>query len=208
MQKEIILPLAQIFSTLLVGGVVAFYLNRRTNRDKIKGLLIDSYMEYLTIFKNFKIYQKNSLTEKVYRYLLTENFYLSYSDIEEKLESKIKDIQAKYDADWFDKYANLLNSTYKFTFLLGVKKTAKLLKPLEENPEVKGFLSDELYRNKFVGIIAKQIMSDSSVKASLIRTANEHINRIDILIKIYIEKAIFKELENYNSELAALIVQY
>lgn len=205
--KDIILPIAQIVSTLLVGGGLAFYLNRRSNRDKIKGLLIDSYMDYLVIYKNFYLAELNSFSISVYKKLLAERKSSLNISIEMEIEKIIKQKKAEYDKKWIDENASISLSTYKFAFLLGSKKYLEKLQELETNwlKHIESFDS----RQELIKIITKSIIDDDSIKAlSISANTTDFMIKTETTIEQILNNKLFNDFRTYNDALAIEILKY
>lgn len=122
MTKDIIIPFLGILSTVIIGVFITLALKNREEKSKIKQLLIDHYMSFLSV------YSKNLQEESINLKLEIFNDIIINSDLYFKGNANhqhpFKLIKEKYDL-LKNKESNDGNHwsfyTFRFTFLLGKK---------------------------------------------------------------------------------------
>lgn len=164
--KEIIYPIVDLIIKITIGIIIAIYLHRRTNRDKIKELLINTYMEYLNKLESFSYLQINNYMINFYKKLKDwANKYLSdkkvLSQFIKELDNILQKEQSKYSDDYFQEKANFTPYTYKFCFLIGKKYYFKKILPSEK--EMSKFLLDNNRSNQ----IAEEVIKNEVIQKYL-----------------------------------------
>lgn len=101
--KDIVIPSLSIAATVTIGIVIAIALKKREEKSKIKQLLIDNYMDYLTARTKNVMYETEAMIYEVLNeilikrseYLTNSNWYFSF-DIIQKTAAESKQKAKEY----------------------------------------------------------------------------------------------------------------
>lgn len=210
--KEIIYPILDLIIKITIGIIIAIYLHRRTNRDKIKELLINTYMEYLNKLESFSYLQINNYMINFYKKLKNwANKYLSdkkvLSQFIKELDNILQKEQSKYSDDYFQEKANFTPYTYKFCFLIGKKYYFKKILPSEK--EMSKFLLDNNRSNQ----IAEEVIKNEVIQKYLSQIDQANMDEILLNIKNEVTKQISQKhvednkrfMNSYSVKLAEAI---
>lgn len=134
---DIIFPAANLFVIIFIGGYLAFLLNRKSNKDKIKEILIDTFMEFTQKSKNYIIVDSANLLCRIYIVLRDT---VRYSDnnlspealFKKRFQDLIDDLTKEYKIEVFDDSTYFKFYFHKFCFLLGEKRYNKKIRPVQE----------------------------------------------------------------------------
>ncbi len=212
--KDIIIPLLGVISTLVIGIIIALIIKNKERKAKVKDILIDHYMDYLTVRTSAVEYEINSTIKEILLEIKLEsdayfkgnaNWHLPIQIIKERLEElgeRLKNFES-INTNWSI-------YTYRFAFLLGKNSYFKDALPLENN------ITEELISSsKLVSIkndILEKIKKDSELMNELNSSDSDKINRA--LNKIYgivtadYNQYQFSLFNPYNTKLAELINEY
>ena len=187
--KDILIPGLTLLSTILLGTIIAFILKNREENHKRKSLLIDTYMNYLdarikhseshlihlfiNILNDFLIDQS--------KFIITDaNWHLKIPVIKERLLKEENNLYLSED--------NWSFYTYKFCFLLGLKKYRKHLQMLED--DIAENLLDTVKNKIYYDNLVKLIFEDKIITEGLC-SSNQNI------VKISLDNIKLKIAENY-----------
>lgn len=208
--KDIIIPFLSIAATITIGIIIAIALKKREEKSKIKQLLIDNYMDYLTARTKDVMYETEAICYEVLNeilinrgeYLKSSNWHISFDIIQKKAE------ESKAKAQEFENNeSNWSYFTYRFTFLIGEKKYFKEALPLEKII-AKNMLERDS-RKKFKTGIINQVKQSEEILTNL-NTPDKF--KIELGIHQIIETIVydyndyqFKNFNPYNVKIAKLI---
>jgi hypothetical protein len=212
--KDIIIPFLAVLSTLIIGIIIANLLRKKEEKSKIKGLLIDHYMEYLEArnlnidfeiaFSTYEILNNILINHDSYLQKNT-NSYISFNIISSKAEEY--KLQAQ---QYHNKGSHWSLFTYRFAFLLGKKEYLKEAQPLEDN--IVRNLLQENSRQTFNDTILTQIKSSEEILKGLNSnktfTIELAIHTIELLIAKKFNDNQFTFFNPYNNKIADLINEY
>ena len=166
--KDIVIPLLGIFSTLIIGIIIANLLRKREEKNKIKELLIDTYIQYLEARNNNIDFQIRYLRYEVlnriiinHKVFFSDNtsYKMAFEAIKlrlDELQIEVKEIQNK-SSDW-----SLF--AFKFYFLIGKEKYSKVR--IFENEILENLLKDNSLSN-FSENITEQFKSNKNILKKL-----------------------------------------
>src|SRR5690606_33566128 len=123
--KDLIIPLLGVISTLVIGIIIALIIKDKERKAKIKDILIDHYMDYLTVRTANVEYEINATIKEILLEIKLEsdtyfnnnaNWHLPIQIIKKRLdelEEKLRHVES-VNTNWSI-------YTYRFAFLLGKK---------------------------------------------------------------------------------------
>ncbi|WP_299556957.1 hypothetical protein [Seonamhaeicola sp.] len=212
--KDIIIPLLGVISTLVIGIIIALIIKNKERKAKIKDILIDHYMDYLTVRTASVEYEINSIIKDILLEINLEsdtyfkgnaNWHLPIQIIKERLEElgeRLKSFES-INTNWSI-------YTYRFAFLLGKKSYFKEALPLENNITNELLSSKEL--NSVRKTILEKIQKDSELMSELNSSNSDKINRalnkIFEIVATDFSQYQFSIFNPYNTKLAELINEY
>jgi len=208
--KDIVIPSISITVTIVIGVIIAIIIINKEEKAKKKELLIDSYMEYLSVWtKNFaedslmmtfQIYKKISLNYG--------DFFKEHSNTHimlERIEIRLKKHKTRTDETIGTEHWSPF--TYKFAFLLGKDTYDKNLQALED--KIVLYYSSGESINGLENQILNKIQKSKEVTENLFETNiknNDHA--LDLIDKIIVDEFntfLSGLFVNYNNKLANLI---
>lgn len=212
--KDIIIPFLGVVSTIIIGVIIAIILKRKEEKSKIKTLLIDTYMEFLNKEVSFYSYESASFS-----YYLFKDMYLNYGDYLivganshiplERIASFRDQFKIKKDSISFEE-TNWSPFTYKFSFLLGLKKYTTELQELETNIST-NYMAD-MPRSTFIQSLKEKVKRDPIIVQKLnslnVNQINDALDKIVHIIEVDYNKHQYKFFNPYTSKLADLIDSY
>jgi hypothetical protein len=199
---DIIIPVANILVTILIGGFLFYYINRRENKDKIKELLIDTFMEYLTEYISFQnylyeIYLKRTIT----KLLQMEAFHINQVT-KDALLAEAEKIQKNNITDWAKDHQTYAPLFMKLLLLMGIKKSEKKIeeKLLKYKPLESIFATDEETMRKNVQAIIDKIPNNFK------STENDDVNQCEEIKKL-ISQNIYLQVIDYQMKLINIFLK-
>jgi hypothetical protein len=212
--KDIIIPSLTLLSTIVIGTIIAISLKKREEKAKIKALLIDTYMEYLSktmAFFNNEIdnFNVQVLKELTHNY---ENFFgLHANDQISKglFKKRIDELRKKINQVKDDK-TNWSFYTYRFAFLLGKKKYNEFAQPLET--AIATAFAVDVARNSLSEQIIRGIKADKQlnkqINSMLEHEIEDGISTIELLTATTYNDWQRQLFEPYSNAVADLIDQF
>lgn len=208
--KDIVIPSVSILATVIIGIIITIALKKREEKSKIKQLLIDNYMDYLTARTKDVIYETEAMCYEVLNeilikraeYLTSANWHITFDIIQKRAEeSKAKSQEYENNEN------NWSYFTYRFTFLIGEKKYFKEALPLEKIIEQNMLQRNS--RKKFKDEMMKKVSENQEI---LIKLNTSDKFTIESGIHQIIESIVydyndyqFKNFNPYNVKIAKLI---
>lgn len=195
--KDIIIPFLGVLSTLVIGIVIANLLRNKEEKSKIKGLLIDHYMDYLSVRTKNIIFETdyssyeilNGIVANYNSYLNSPNWAIAHDLILDKAavyKEKAEKSQNQV-SDW-------ALYTHRFSFLLGEKKYLKYTQELEN--DIRKNMLQENSRKNFNNALLEEIKNDNEILKAL----NSN-NVYEIKLGIHsIEELVVKKYNAYQSK--------
>lgn len=167
--KDIIIPLLGVLATIVIGIVVAIFLRRKDEKAKIKSLLIDTYMDFLPKRQSFFAHQAKVFEYKII-HDIHENIQTYFSaneasKVSERVKRKYDQLCGELERHDLEE-GNWTPFTYRFAFLLGAKKYAKKVQPLE-NDIVNNYMKDGA-TNHFFEELKNEVKKNENVKQAII----------------------------------------
>jgi hypothetical protein len=209
--KDLIIPSLSVIATVVIGIFITIALKKREEKSKIKQLLIDNYMDYLTARTKDVVYETEATCYEVLNDILINfneyinnnaNLNITFGVIKKRVEEikiKVQELE-NHENNWS-------YFTYRFTFLLGEKKYFSEALPLEKIIEQNMLARDS--RKKFKAKMINIIKQNDEI-ISNINTAD--IFKIELGIHSIIETIVyeyndyqFKNFNPYNVKIAKLI---
>lgn len=211
--KDIIITFLGIISTLVIGIIIANLLRSKEEKSKIKGLLIDHYMNYLVarnkniiIEIDFSTYEVLNVIVADYKsYLNNQHWPVSHDLILAKAaEYKVKAEKGQNEISEWALY------TYRFSFLLGEKKYLKHTQLLENN--IRDNMLQENSRGNFNITLLEKIKNDKEIlkalNSSSVYDIKLGIHAIEEFVMNQYNVYQYKFFNPYNKKVADLINGY
>jgi len=212
--KDIIIPLLGVLSTIVIGVYIAIILKRKEEKTKVKSLLIDKYMEYLSKKNGFGENGLDTLKHKIF-----EHIYYNYSDhfgvnsnrhipmeliLQRRNNLKIKLQNLDQES------INWSPLTFQFAFLLGKKRYMKDAQSFEDNIEKK--IISEIPQEKLFEKLKDLIRNDKEVSKG-INSLNTYeiensLDKIEYLISVNYDNFQLSAFKPYENKIADLIDKY
>jgi len=215
--KEIGIPALDLLATIVIGIFIAIFIHRKSAKGKLKELLIDTYIEYLHVFKNFIELETDILISKCCIELThvlekDESFSKNSKKIfSDKLREVSTILSEKHPSNKRNEEANFSFYTYKFAFLLTKKRYFKLLKPLEDN-YLKNYLLNTSIKEEEINEIINHVKTTETMSQMREKFCEEsfdlfhsHISRLARNIILRDQSHYFGQ---YNNILADEIDRY
>lgn len=208
--KDIIIPILSILATITIGIIIAIALKKREEKSKIKQLLIDNYMDYLSARTKDVIYETeamcyevlNEILIKQSQYLNNSNWHIAFDLIQKTAEESKAKAQSLENNE-----SNWSHFTYRFTFLIGEKKYFKEALPLEKIIEKNMLARDsrKQFKESIIGKIKKreEIINNLNTPDKFKIQLGIH-QIIETIVYDYNDYQ-FKNFNPYNVKIAKLI---
>lgn len=208
---KIIIPTLSIISTLTIGVIIATALKRKEERSKIKQLLIDNYMDYLSA-KNIDTNNHINFVayEVVNEILINPHLYITKAISDENfdiIKAKAIEFRQKVDDSNDNNSYHWSLFMHRFAFLLGKKLYNKEVVELKNNID-KYILGKNIIDN-FIATTLNEVALNKTILKNLnsnetfeIEMAIYHIQRLIQGNYIDYER---KYIEEYNATIADLI---
>jgi hypothetical protein len=208
--KDIIIPCVSIIATVFIGFIISFALKKREEKTKIKQLLIDNYMDYLTARTKDVVYETEAMIYEVLNeilikradYLVNSNWHFSF-DIIQKAAEESKAKAKEYE----NNENNWSYFTYRFTFLIGEKKYFKDALPLEKIIETNMLQRDsrKIFKQSIIGEIKQNDEILNNLNTSDKFKIELGVHQIVEMIVYNYNDYQFKYFNPYNIKIAKLI---
>jgi len=212
--KDLIIPLLGVISTLVIGIIIALIIKDKERKAKIKDILIDHYMDYLTVRTANVEYEINATIKEILMEIKLEsdtyfnnnaNWHLPIQIIKKRLdelEEKLRHVES-VNTNWSI-------YTYRFAFLLGKKNYFKEALPLENN------ITKELISTVKLASVKKKILAKIKEDSELINELNSSntdkiaraLNKIYGIVTTDYNQYQFSIFNPYNTKIAELINEY
>ncbi|MEX0995877.1 MAG: hypothetical protein WDZ45_02370 [Flavobacteriaceae bacterium] len=212
--KDLIIPLLGVISTLVIGIIIALIIKDKERKAKIKDILIDHYMDYLTVRTANVEYEINATIKEILLEIKLEsdtylknnaNWHLPIQIIKERLdelEEKLRHVES-INTNWSI-------YTYRFAFLLGKKNYFKEALPLENN------ITKELISIVKLASVKKKILAKIKEDSDLINELNSSntdkiaraLNKIYVIVTTDYNQYQLSIFNPYNTKIAELINEY
>lgn len=212
--KDLIIPLLGVISTLVIGIIIALIIKDKERKAKIKDILIDHYMDYLTVRTANVEYEINATIKEILLEIKLEsdtyfnnnaNWHLPIQIIKKRLdelEEKLRHVES-VNTNWSI-------YTYRFAFLLGKKNYFKEALPLENN------ITKELISTVKLASVKKKILAKIKEDSELINELNSSntdkiaraLNKIYGIVTTDYNQYQFSIFNPYNTKIAELINEY